>query len=117
MEESLIHVKIARVIDHLSLENYKPFNVNFYMFVMRMTMDIISLIEELYHMERGEDKKMIAFRVGEKLIEMYFPQYITEYYESIDTIIEMFISSYYSLKELKALSHCKGTCLPFCLKK
>ncbi|MAI14991.1 MAG: hypothetical protein CMM15_13335 [Rhodospirillaceae bacterium] len=117
MEESLIHEKIARVIDKLSLEDYTSFDVNFYMFLMRITMDIMSVIEEIYHAERGAEKKRIAFRTGERLIEQYFPDYILEYYNAVDTIIEMFITSYYSLKELKSFQKCKGSCLPLCFKK
>lgn len=117
MEESLIHEKIARVIDKLSLEGYKSFDVNFYMFLMRLTMDIMTVVEELYHTERGTEKKRIVFRTGERLIEKYFPDYILEYYNEVDTIIEIFITSYYSLKELKSFQKCKSSCLPLCFKK
>ena len=110
-----IEDKIVRVLEELSLENYKTFDVNFYMFLMRIVMEIMGIIEQLYHHEAGVDKKTIAFRTGERLIQTFFPQHLNDYYNSVDLIIEMFISSYYTLKDLKAIKNCP--CVPGCFPK
>lgn len=107
--------KIDAVIKKMTFTDFKTLNVNFYMFVLTIIVDIIAIIEEYFHDEEGAIKKYIARKTGEYFVSLYFPAFLDEYNENIDGIIETFITSFYLLKEYKIVDNCVS-CFGKCKK-
>jgi hypothetical protein len=113
--QDVVLTQIDQVIEKMMQNSYKTLDVNFYMFVLTIVVDIIAIIEECFHDEKGVVKKYIARKTGEYFVTLHFPTFLDEYNAYADNIIETFITSFYLLKEHKIMDNCVG-CFGKCKK-
>ena len=99
-----VNETIDEIIQMIVMEVQKD-NINtssFYVFLFSIITKSTSVVEELTIDKEGNVKKYIVVAVGRAVVEKFYPEQLDFYNEQVDTIIELVISSYYSLKKNKA---------------
>lgn len=99
--------KVSETIDQIiqmivmEIQRNKVNTSSFYVFLFSVIAKAISVVEEVTVDKEGHVKKYIVVAVGRTVVEKFYPEQLDFYNEQVDTIIELIISSYYSLKKNK----------------
>jgi len=100
----------------LHLDQEKLNQASFHVVMLDIITRVMNVVEILQKDKSGKVKKYIVIKVGEKVVEKHFPNYMDYYRENAGLIIELVIQSYYMLKESKVVHNFSKCCFP-CFKK
>lgn len=110
---------IIKVFEEEQIQKEYNQSSSFYAFMFHLTLQIISIVEELMRDTSGSIKKYVVVKVMESLIKSFFPTYLQFFNENIDDVIETLIESFYLLKKFKSddIIACSSCCFPIVKSK